>query len=118
MTAAFTVRNTGTRAGADIAQLYMVSRAGTAVRRLVGFRRVELKPGETKQVSVNIEPRLLADWKEGRWNMPAGTYEFALGESAVRLGHVVKIKLPERTWRDGESRGDAPSASTANTGHP
>jgi beta-glucosidase len=100
-TATFTVRNTGKRAGADVAQLYLVSQAGQAKRRLVGFQRVELAPGETKQVALNIDQRLLADWKDGGWHMPAGLYRFALGESADRLGRAVEINLPERRWGEG-----------------
>lgn len=63
--ATFTVTNTGQRQGATVAQLYMVSRAGVKKQRLVGFARVELAPGEKQTVSVRIDPRLLADWKEG-----------------------------------------------------
>lgn len=100
-TATFTVRNTGRRAGADVAQLYLVSQAGEPKQRLVGFQRVELAPGESKQVALHIDPRLLADWKDGGWHMPAGSYRFALGESAARLGPAVEIKLPERSWREG-----------------
>lgn len=88
------VRNTGKRAGATVAQLYLVSRAGDAERRLVGFQRVELAPGESKQVSITIEPRLLADWKDGGWSMPAGVYTFAVGDSAQQLGPTADIKLP------------------------
>ncbi|MEW9856591.1 beta-glucosidase family protein [Novosphingobium sp. M1R2S20] len=100
MTATFNVRNTGKRAGADVSQLYLVSQAGQPQQRLIGFQRVELKAGETKQVTVNIDPRLLADWKNGGWHMPAGKYSFAVGKSADRLGPVTEISLPGRTWRD------------------
>ncbi|MET1755062.1 glycoside hydrolase family 3 C-terminal domain-containing protein [Novosphingobium sp. RD2P27] len=99
-TATFTMRNTGAREGADVAQLYMVSQAGQPKLRLVGFERVELKPGETKQVTLNIDPRFLADWKDGGWHMPAGRYRFALGESAERLGPAVEAILPARSWRE------------------
>lgn len=99
-TATFTVRNTGKRAGADIAQLYLISQARQPKQRLVGFRRVELAAGEAKNMVLNIDPRLLADWKDGGWNMPAGRYRFALGESASSLGQAVEISLPGRTWRD------------------
>ena len=99
MTATFTVRNTGSRAGADIAQLYLVSRAGEAKQRLVGFQRVELAAGETRQVELQIDPRMLADWKDGAWTMPKGRYRFAIGESAAKLARPVEISLEGRTWR-------------------
>jgi beta-glucosidase len=103
--ATFTVHNTGKRVGADISQLYLVSQAGQPKRRLVGFQRVELGAGETKQVVLNIDPRLLADWKDGGWNMPAGRYRFALGERADRLGPAVEISLPARSWRNSGAPG-------------
>lgn len=98
-TASFTIRNTGKRAGADVVQLYLVSRAGEAKRRLVGFQRVELTPGEVKKVVINIDPRILADWKDSGWHTPGGTYRFALGESADRLGEGVEVKYEARQWR-------------------
>lgn len=100
MKATFKVRNTGKRAGADVSQLYLVSQAGQSKRRLVGFQRVQLAAGETKQVVLHLDPRLLADWKEGEWHMPAGRYRFALGDSADRLGRTVEAKLAGRTWHD------------------
>ncbi len=54
LTATFTVTNTGARAGATVPQLYLV-----APRRLLGFARVELAPGESRRVSITAEPRVL-----------------------------------------------------------
>ena len=51
-TASFTVKNTGERAGATVGQVYLVSRDGKTKLRLVGFKRVELAPGESQKVTV------------------------------------------------------------------
>ena len=99
-TATFSVTNTGKRAGGDVAQLYLVSRAGEKIRRLVGFQRVSLEPGATQQVRITIDPRLLADWKHGGWSMPSGNYGFALGRDAEKLGAVVTVRMAARMWRD------------------
>jgi beta-glucosidase len=99
-TAAFTVANTGERAGDEVAQLYLVSRAGQATRRLVGFQRVSLQPGASRKLTVTIDPRLLADWKDGGWSMPAGDYGFALGRDAENLGPIVTARMPARKWGD------------------
>ena len=99
-TATVTVSNLGPRAGATVAQLYLVSRAGEAKRRLVGFQRVELAPGARTQVTITIDPRLLADWTNGGWSMPGGTYRFTIGEDAARLGRTVSVRMPARDWRD------------------
>lgn len=99
-TATFTVTNTGQRAGDDVAQLYLVSRAGQGARRLVGFQRVSLQPGASQKVTVTIDARLLADWKNGGWSMPAGDYGFALGRDAEDLGPVVNARIAARKWSD------------------
>ncbi|WP_373460280.1 beta-glucosidase family protein [Pseudokordiimonas caeni] len=99
-TASFAVTNTGKRAGATVAQLYLLARDGKVKQRLVGFSRVELAPGQTQQVSVDIDPRLLADWTDAGWTIAAGDYSFALGENAETLGKPVTVKMAARTWRD------------------
>lgn len=60
MTATFTVTNTGKRAGADVPQVYLTGAGDTKSMRLLGFERVELQPGESKEVTVSADPRLLA----------------------------------------------------------
>jgi beta-glucosidase len=98
--ASFTLTNTGKVQGDDVGQLYLVSRAGEKKQRLVGFQRVSLAPGASQKVSVTIDPRLLADWKDGGWTVPAGEYGFALGKNAEDLGPVVKVKMAAKTWKD------------------
>ncbi len=97
--ATVTIRNTGTRAGSDVAQLYLVSTPTGRTLRLAGFAKVVVQPGAAANVTVQIEPRILADSKGGRWTMPAGRYGFALGRSATDLGPVVAVSLPARQWR-------------------
>jgi beta-glucosidase len=99
-TASFEVKNTGARAGATVAQLYLLSRDGGKKQRLVGYQRVELAAGESRKITLSIDPRLLADWREGGWAIPAGEYRFALGENAEALGAAVTTRMKARRWRD------------------
>lgn len=99
-TATFTVSNTGQRAGDEVAQLYLVSRSGQKTRRLIGFQRLRLQPGASAPVTLTIDRRLLADWKNGGWSMPAGDYGFALGRNAEDLGPVVNARMAARKWSD------------------
>lgn len=92
----FSVKNTGGSEGADVPQLYLVSAAGKAVLRLAAFDRVPLKPGESRQLDLEVDPRLLADWDHDGWLIRAGEYRFALGHSAADLGPAVALKLAER----------------------
>ncbi len=100
LSASFTVKNTGKRSGDDVAQVYLISRGGEAKQRLVGFQRVSLEPGAVQTVSVKFDPRVLADWKNGGWTMPAGEYAFALGKDAETLSAPVKVKMAAKTWKD------------------
>ncbi|MFM2287730.1 MAG: hypothetical protein RL684_873, partial [Pseudomonadota bacterium] len=91
-----TVRNTGTRAGAEVVQVYLTSAAGKATLRLVGYQRVELAPGESRPVSVAIDARLLSAYEPGGWRQAGGSYKFALGRSAGTLGESAELQLPEQ----------------------
>ncbi len=99
-TASFTMANTGQREGATVAQLYLVSRGGAAKQRLVGYQRMSLAPGASQTVTLALDPRLLADWSEGGWTIPAGDYAFALGDNAETLGPMVKVRMRARRWKD------------------
>lgn len=94
--ASLSVRNSGDRAGADVVQLYLVSRAGQRLQRLVGFARVELAAGEQRDLQLRIDPRLLADWAGDGWLLPAGRYRFALGASAAQLSATFELDLAQR----------------------
>ena len=87
VTATFTVTNTGDREGADVPQLYLTAAPDEQRMRLLGFKRVVLKPGESKQVTLTVDPRLLArfDGKANQWRIAEGEYQIALGKSANDL---------------------------------
>lgn len=87
------VTNKGARAGADTLQLYLVDAAGQKTQRLVAFRRVTLEPGETRDIELSAEPKLLADWGSQGWMRKTGRYGFALGDTAAQLGPVVTVEL-------------------------
>jgi beta-glucosidase len=99
ITARFTVKNTGTKAGADVPQLYLVSAGGKKTQRLVAFEKVMLAPGASKTLNVTIDPRLLANWKAGGWQIAAGQYSFAMGKSAADLAAPVSVSLKAQTLR-------------------
>lgn len=84
MQVSFTVRNTGKVAGMAAPQLYLTSAAGQDEVRLLGFDKVSLAPGESRRVTMTVDPRLLADFDEAAhgWRIRAGTYAVKLGSSA------------------------------------
>jgi beta-glucosidase len=100
VTASFTVTNTGDRAGADVPQLYLTNAPGEKRMRLLGFERVELQPGESRQVTLTADPRLLAhfDGDAGQWRIAEGTYQIALGKSADDLTLTAAAPLTARLF--------------------
>lgn len=100
VTATFTVTNTGTRAGADVPQIYLTGVGQTKRLRLLGFERVELQPGESKQVTVTADPRLLArfDDEARQWRIEGGSYEVALAKSAGAPVLTAQTQLGSRLF--------------------
>jgi len=96
-TVSFTVRNTGKRAGAEIAQVYVAlpAEAGEPPKRLVGWNKVKLNPGESKQISVSIDPKYLSIYDETQdgWKLVPGTYTFMVGGSSQDLPLNAKTNL-------------------------
>jgi len=103
---AFDVTNTGARAGADVAQVYVSEKAPKVPRppkELKGFAKVSLKPGETQRVTVALDPRAFSyfDARSGQWRAEAGEYEILVGRAsdAVSLRgtvHLAKAILTPR----------------------
>jgi beta-glucosidase len=83
---AFTVRNTGKRAGAEIAQVYvgLPAAAKEPPKRLVAWEKVQLAPGESKTVTLKLEPKFLSIFNEQKddWEFLAGEYKFFVGGSS------------------------------------
>jgi beta-glucosidase len=84
---AFTVKNTGKRAGTEIAEVYAVlpDGAGEPFKRLVGWQRVSLQPGESKAVTVTVDPLMLSIFDEQKdgWNLLPGMYKIFAGPSSA-----------------------------------
>src|SRR3954447_20987 len=103
---AFTVRNTGTRAGDEVAQVYLgpgpeAGGAQQAPRALGGFRRVTLAPGQSQRVTVHVAERALQYWDEAgqRWQTNGGPRRIWVGDadSAARLRLTAATDVVPRT---------------------
>ena len=97
-TVSFDVTNTGQRAGAAVAQVY-VSDAHAKVARpakeLKAFSKVALQPGETRRVTVPLDLRSLAyyDVTGKQWKADAGTFTVRAGGSSVDLPLSAQLVL-------------------------
>jgi beta-glucosidase len=92
------VKNTGSLSGKEIVQLYVsdkVSRLERPEKELKGFKKIYLKPGETKQISFVLTPRDLSfyDPDMGRWVLEKGEFEILIGSSSkdIRLKGSFKV---------------------------
>jgi len=94
----FTVRNTGKRAGVEIAQVYasLPDAAGEPPKRLVGWARVELAAGESKQVTIPVDQDRLTVYDEASdaWKLAPGSYSVMAGGSSQDLPLRQQITLP------------------------
>ena len=88
ITASVDVTNTGTVAGDDVAQLYIhdpVASLSQPVRRLRGFERVTLKPGEKTTVSWKLDASDVGFYdNQGRFRVEPGAIEVYAGDSSSR----------------------------------
>jgi hypothetical protein len=86
-----TVTNTGSRAGADVAQLYLgipsIRGVPQPPEQLKGFAKVSLRPGQHRRVSFALTRRALSYWNTGagRWRVAPGCYRVMVGDSSARL---------------------------------
>ena len=86
------VTNTGSVAGSEVVQLYVSPASGQPLKplQLKGFKKVNLQPGESAEVSFELSPHQLAWWSEGPdgkplWTISAGDYIFRIGNSSANL---------------------------------
>jgi beta-glucosidase len=94
---AFKVTNTGKLAGTEIAEVYAALPAATnePPKRLVGWSRVKLAPGESKTISVAIDPKYLSIFDEAadKWKLVPGGYSFMVGGSSQDLPLTKAVTL-------------------------
>ncbi|QJD95509.1 glycosyl hydrolase [Mucilaginibacter robiniae] len=97
-TVTFNVTNSGKVAGAEITQLYLKQEKSTLPRpekELKGFEKIFLKPGETKQVSLTLNPDAFKYFNDtkNQWVMEKGNFDVLVGSSSrdIRLNGVVAM---------------------------
>jgi beta-glucosidase len=94
----FDVTNTGTRAGAEVAQLYIGdghAKVERPAKELKGFAKVALNPGETKHVTIPLDQRSLAyyDVAGKQWKAEAGEFAVLVGSSSQQIELRGTLKL-------------------------
>jgi len=95
--ATFTIKNTGRRAGAEVAQVYVEDVAASVPRppkELKAFTKVFLRPGQSRTVRLPLNDRAFAFWDEsaGAWRIEPGEFRIHVGASAQDLRLTGKIR--------------------------
>ena len=101
----FTIKNTGDRAGAEIAQLYVSLESDTVfrpMRELKGFARVELAAGEEKEVVIPFDDKTFRffDTRTNTWEVESGTYRIQIGRNANQIELKTDVTI-EGTVKEG-----------------
>lgn len=95
----FTLKNAGSRDGAEVAQMYVSLKGGKVFRpdkELKGFCKVFLKAGESREVHIAFDDKTFRYWnvKTNRWEMEAGSYDIGIGAcvSDIRIRGAVEVE--------------------------
>lgn len=123
LTVSFKVKNTGERAGAEVAEVYVRDKESTIFRpekELKGFQKVFLEAGEEKEVSVTLDKRAFAYYNVNihDWHVESGTFDILVGassrdirlEAGVQVTSTVEAEIPDY-------RAVAPDYYTGNVQH-
>lgn len=100
LTVTVPVKNTGSREGKEVVQLYIRDKKSSVerpVKELKGFCKVSLKPGEEKEVSFTIDRSALSYFDAGshQWVAEPGAFEAIVAASATDIRGRVEFKLTE-----------------------
>jgi beta-glucosidase len=103
-----TVRNTGTRSGSEVVQLYahdVVAQLARPTKQLIGFVRVALEPGASREVRFRVHADRFA-YTNGKYEriVEPGDVQLLLGNSAADLPCRETIRLTGRTRIVGSDR--------------
>lgn len=98
MTFTVNVKNTGSREGAEVVQLYVHDDKASVERpykELKGFAKVSLKPGESRDVEITIDRRALSFWDEttNGWKVEPGKFTILVGNASDNLTLKTNIKI-------------------------
>ena len=115
----FTIKNTGDRAGAEVAQLYVSLESDTVyrpVRELKGFARVELEAGEEKEVVIPFDDKTFRffDIRTNTWEVESGTYRIQICSNANQVELKTDVTIAGTVKEGAYSEASLPSYFAGN----
>ena len=102
LTATVTVKNTGSRTGKTVVQLYVGDPESTVfrpVRELKDFAKVELQPGESRDITFTLDKRAFAYWNEEihDWHVESGEFTIEVGQSSRNMECSASVNVMSTT---------------------
>jgi beta-glucosidase len=98
-TVSFTIKNTGSREGAEVAQVYIRQEKSTLPRpdkELKAFRKISLKPGEQRTITLTLDEDAFRYYSDiqNKWVLEPGNFEVLIGSSSrdIRLNGKANLK--------------------------
>lgn len=99
VTVSFKIKNTGNIDGAEVAQIYVADKESTIfrpIKELRGFKKVFLKSGEEKEVSIELSKRAFAFWNINinNWMVETGEFDILVGASSrdIKLSKTITVE--------------------------
>ena len=103
-----TVKNTGSRRGDEVVQLYLKDRYASVtrpVKELAGFKRITLEPGEEKTVIFTVAASQSAFLdRDMRWKIEKGVMEVQVGSSSEDIRLSGTYQITNDAWIGGRER--------------
>lgn len=109
----FTLRNIGSRTGAEVAQVYIAPTSGVVpppcpAQWLAGFAKIELEPGEERRVVLRLDETAFRKWDASLhcWRVYPGDYEVRVASSSrdVRLAASIAVGDGQSAFNPGQAR--------------
>ncbi len=98
MEVSFSVKNTGRRAGSEVAQVYLglPASAGEPPKRLVAWEKVQLAPGQSRTFTLSLEPQLMSIFnvEKDSWELLPGDYLVSVGGSSRDTPLTATFHIP------------------------
>lgn len=98
------MKNIGTRSGNALAQFYIRPANAEATWRLAGWQKLILQPGEQREASITVDPRIIGEWDQEKqqWHIAARTYEIRSADNALASGLTTQIELPASDYANAQ----------------
>ena len=98
VTVSVSVTNIGSRRGIHVVQVYVAPHRSSVIRpvqELKGFAKVDLSPGESRTVRIELAPRAFAYWRPDGWYVEPGRYDIRVASSSIHIDATATLTIDD-----------------------